>query len=203
MSARDIALSGLRVLCGVAVSRWDAVQYVLGLQVDQSGEGLLRRAENQGVADQLRTPRNRNRRAQRGESKEEMMDTHDVMLVLNDPVTTELLQSPLLAHLAYTGPDGFPRVVPIGYLWNGNSFVMCTAPMAPKVAALKQNPRVALSVDSNTEPPHVLLVRGTADLEIIDGVPAEYLDASKKSFPPEQWAPFEAQVRGVYKQMAS
>ncbi|HEY8864925.1 MAG TPA: hypothetical protein VIO37_12280 [Candidatus Dormibacteraeota bacterium] len=37
---------------------------------------------------------------------------------------------------------------------------------------------------------------------MVDGVPREYLDASDKSLPVEQWPAFEAQVRGVYKQVA-
>ena len=36
---------------------------------------------------------------------------------------------------------------------------------------------------------------------MVDGVPREYLDASHKSLPVEQWPAFDAQVRGVYKHM--
>jgi hypothetical protein len=48
----------------------------------------------------------------------------------------------------------------------------------------------------------VLLVRGHASLTDVDGVPPEYLEASKKSVrDPQQFQAFEAQVRGLYKQM--
>ena len=130
------------------------------------------------------------------------MQRETVMGVLADPLAQELLRSPLLARLGYNGPDGAPRVVPIGYLWNGSTFVVCTATMAPKVRALEMNPKVALSIDTDTQPPHVLLVRGTARIEIVDGVPTEFLEASQKVLPREQWSQFEAQVRSLYPQMA-
>jgi hypothetical protein len=125
-----------------------------------------------------------------------------VVDVLNDPLAQELLHSPLVAHLAYDGLDGFPRAIPIGYLWTNGQFVICTPPNAPKVQALKANPKVALTVDTDTMPPHILLVRGTASIEVIDGIPTEYLEASHKAVSPEDFAAFEAQVRALYKQMA-
>jgi hypothetical protein len=47
-----------------------------------------------------------------------------------------------------------------------------------------------------------LHVRGTATIEILDGVPDEYLEASRKGVPAEQWAGFETQVRSLYPRMA-
>ena len=125
-----------------------------------------------------------------------------VMDVLRDPLAQELLHSPLLARLGYNGVDGAPRVVPVGYVWNGSTFVLCTAEQAPKVRALASNAKVALTIDTDTQPPHVLLVRGTATVEIVDGVPDEFLEASEKSLPRDQWPQFEAQVRSIYPQMA-
>jgi len=40
----------------------------------------------------------------------------------------------------------------------------------------------------------VLLVRGTTATDIVDGVPPEYLAASRKGVGPDQWDAFEAQV---------
>ncbi|MCA1835018.1 MAG: pyridoxamine 5'-phosphate oxidase family protein [Actinobacteria bacterium] len=117
------------------------------------------------------------------------------------PLAQELLQSSL-AHLAYIGRDGYPRVIPTGFLWKGGKFVVCTADNAPKVRSLQLNARVALTIDTQTQPPHILHVRGTATTEIVDGVPEEYLEASHKYFPPEQWEGFETQARGLYRRMA-
>ena len=128
---------------------------------------------------------------------------HDqVMRVLNAPLSQALLGSNIPARLAYTGRDGRPRVIPIGFHWNGAQFVVCTLPHAAKVPALQANPHVALTIDTITFPPHVLLVRGTASIEVVDGVPPEYLEASRKSVGAEQWDAFEQQVRGLYQQMA-
>ena len=128
------------------------------------------------------------------------MQPQDLARVLSDPLAQELMQSSIPARLAYVGPDGFPRAIPIGFHWDGSHFVLCTVPHAPKVPAL--NPKVALTVDTNAFPPHVLLVRGTAAIDIVDGVPPEYLAASRKAVGPDQWDAFEAQVRAMYKQMA-
>ncbi len=130
------------------------------------------------------------------------MQPEAVSEVLEDPLAQELLHSRLLIRLAYHGADGYPRVIPIGYHWNGKEFVVCTAANAPKVRALQRNPRVALTVDTDAQPPHILLVRGTASVEIVDGIPAEYLLASRKYIADDGWADFESQVRALYKQMA-
>jgi hypothetical protein len=132
------------------------------------------------------------------------MEAEEVARVMADPVAQELLRSPLLAHLAYCSADGFPRVVPIGGVWNGEAFVVCTAAKAPKVAALRRDPKVSFTIDTEVavQPPHILLVRGTASVDIVDGVPDEFLEASRKGLPREQWDAFEAQSRGFYPQMA-
>jgi hypothetical protein len=70
--------------------------------------------------------------------------------------------------------------------------VLCTVPHAPKVSALKTKPKVAFT--------DVLLVRRTAAIDIVDGVPPDYLAASRKGGGPDQ--AFEAQVCAMYKQMA-
>jgi hypothetical protein len=126
----------------------------------------------------------------------------DVTEVLNDPLAQDMIDSPLLARLAYIGLDGDPRAIPIGHLWNGTHFVMCSPVNAPKVRALQANPKVAFTIDTGTAPPHILLVRGTAAVQIVDGVPDDFLSASRKYIPQEQWAEFETQQRAIYPQMA-
>ena len=121
--------------------------------------------------------------------------------VLATPLAQELLHASL-AHLAYIGRDGYPRVIPTGFLWKEGKFVVCTPDNAPKVRSLQSNPRVALSIDTQTQPPHLLNVRGTATTEIVDSVPEEFLEASHKYVPQEQWEGFDAQVRGLYWRMA-
>ena len=116
----------------------------------------------------------------------------------------ELLQSAQLARLAYNGRDGLPRVVPIGFHWNGEQIVICTATTAPKVRALSSRGEVALTIDVGSTPAEAksLLVRGIATVEIVDGVPDEYLAGSRKSLDAEQAEGFARQVRSLYPQMA-
>lgn len=129
------------------------------------------------------------------------MQRSDVLRVLNLPLAQQLMGSRTPARVAYTSIDGSPRVVPLGFLWNGEEFVICTIPGAPKVRALAAHPQVALTIDTDTFPPHVLLVRGSASLETVDGVPTEYLIASRKSVSEAGMPAFEAEVRELYEQM--
>jgi Pyridoxamine 5'-phosphate oxidase len=128
------------------------------------------------------------------------MQQEQVVQVMNDPLAQELLNSNIPARLAYTGLDGFPRAIPIGFLWDGTQFVMATATNSPKMEALKANPKVALTIDTNAFPPHILLVRGTASVDVVDGVAPEFLEGSRKYVAPEQWEGFEKGVTALYKQ---
>ena len=130
------------------------------------------------------------------------MQHEKILEVLNRPLARQMLASNIPARLAYTGRDGAPRAIPIAFHWDGSRFVVCTPPHAAKVPALRADPRVALTIDTNTFPPHVLLVRGTASIEIVDGVPPEYLAGSRKIVGAAGMAAFEEQVRGLYTQMA-
>ncbi|MBV9547858.1 MAG: pyridoxamine 5'-phosphate oxidase family protein [Chloroflexi bacterium] len=129
------------------------------------------------------------------------MQRNEVRQVLDDPLARELMQSRIPVRLAYTSTDGTPRVVPLGFHWNGARFVICTVPGSAKVGALVARPDVALTIDTETFPPRALLVRGTASLETVDGVPPEYLEASRKSVGDAGMPAFEAQVRELYQQM--
>ncbi len=79
-------------------------------------------------------------------------------------------------------------------------FLFFTIPTSDKVAALRHDPRIALTIDVYP-PPCCLLVRGTADLREEDGVPDEYLEASFRTMPEDQHAGFEEQVRALYDSM--
>jgi hypothetical protein len=130
------------------------------------------------------------------------MNAQDAARELNAPGAQELLHSAALARLAYSGRDGFPRVIPIGFYWNGEHVIVCTAPISPKVAALSARPQVALTIDTDTSPARALLIRGAAATETIGGVPDEYIEASAKTMDRAQLQDFEAHVRSVYKQMS-
>jgi nitroimidazol reductase NimA-like FMN-containing flavoprotein (pyridoxamine 5'-phosphate oxidase superfamily) len=123
---------------------------------------------------------------------------------IGHPGAQELLRHASLVRLAYSGHDGSPRVVPVGFHWDGHDVLVFTAPTAPKVKALSARPTVALTIDTDDTPAtaKALLIRGTAAIEIVEGVPEEYLDASTKVFDDAQRQAFEAQVRQTYERMA-
>ena len=58
-----------------------------------------------------------------------------------------------ITHLAYVAKDGTPRSIPIAFTWNGSEIVLCTTKSAPKLRALRANPMVALTIDTEVHPP--------------------------------------------------
>ena len=100
------------------------------------------------------------------------MRTTEVLEVLNRPLSQELLARDL-TRLAYVAKDGTPRTVPIGFTWNGSEIVMCTSTNSPKLHSLRRNPVVALTVDTEVHPPKLLLIRGRAELDVVEGIPEE------------------------------
>jgi Pyridoxamine 5'-phosphate oxidase len=121
---------------------------------------------------------------------------------LGDPAAVELLEQQPLVRVGYTGPDGFPRVIPVGFLWRDGKVIICTAPTSPKVSALRARPQVALTIDTEQPPNRALFIRGVASIEVVDGVPDEYLAAAKMPMSTEERDQFEKQVRSLYRQMA-
>jgi hypothetical protein len=118
--------------------------------------------------------------------------------VLNRPMSQELLARDL-TRLGYVAKDGTPRTVPIAFLWNGSQIVMCTAKNAPKLPALRHNPAVALTIDTEVHPPKILLIRGRAELDVVEGIPDEFLEMNGSyQMTAEQRVEWEAGVRSLY-----
>jgi hypothetical protein len=117
-------------------------------------------------------------------------------------VAQRLLQSTIPARLAYNWPDGTPRVVPIGFHWNGTEFVLGTFPDAPKMKALSDGTKVALSIDSDTMPYKVLLVRGTVRTDTVEGIAPEYAAMTKRVFGEEAGQNWLDNLRPICPRMA-
>ena len=121
--------------------------------------------------------------------------------LLQHPAAKEMLQSKIPARLAYVWTDGTPRVVPIWFHWNGTELVMGTPAKAPKLKALTKNPKVAITIDDNTFPHKVLLVRGTARLEPMKQVVPEYALAAERYFGAQQGQAWVAQLSSMVSEM--
>jgi hypothetical protein len=76
---------------------------------------------------------------------------------------------------------------------------MCTTKNAAKVPALRHHPAVALTIDTEVHPPTILLLRGRAELEVVEGIPEEYLQMNGSyAMTAEQRVEWEAEVRSLY-----
>ncbi|WP_194829348.1 pyridoxamine 5'-phosphate oxidase family protein [Nocardia sp. XZ_19_231] len=129
------------------------------------------------------------------------MEQHEITEILNRPYSQELLARDLL-RMAYVAKDGTPRNVPVGFAWNGAEIVVCTSTNAPKLSSLRHNPVVALTIDTEVHPPKMLLIRGRAELDVVDGIPAEYLEMNGSyEMTAEQRVEWEAEVRSLYEGM--
>jgi Pyridoxamine 5'-phosphate oxidase len=130
------------------------------------------------------------------------MTKDEIAAVLAKPYAQQLLNGPEPARMAYNGVDGDPRAIPIGFWTEGERIVMATAPKSAKVAALRTNPKVALTIDTSAFPPKVLLIRGIAEVEVVKAIPQGYLMAGHKVMTDDQYPEWEAGVKGLYDEMA-
>jgi hypothetical protein len=141
-------------------------------------------------------------RKSRSEKEEATVAAQGDLELLNDPIAQELLSSTIPARLAYTWSDGTPRAVPIWFHWTGEEIVMGSPHDAPKVPALQANPAVAITIDSESWPHKVLLIRGPAQVELVDGMVAEYGAAARRYFGEEQGRAWTEQVSQMLPRMA-
>jgi len=130
-----------------------------------------------------------------------IMTKQEIADILAKPYAQQLLNGPEPALLAYIGLDGDPRVIPIGFWTEDERILMATLPKSAKVAALRSNPNVALTIDQGAFPPKVLLIRGTAEVESVDGIPEGYLDAGHKVMTDDQYPEWVAGLRNLYDEM--
>ena len=129
------------------------------------------------------------------------MNTDEIAGILRKPYAQELLHGPEPARMGYNGLDGDPRVIPIGFWTEADSIVMATVPTSAKVAALRKHPQVAPTIDPGAFPPKVLLLPGTADLQLVDRRPDGYLTAGHKVMTDEQYRDWAAGVQALYDEM--
>jgi len=107
--------------------------------------------------------------------------------LLDSDMAKRLLNSNIPARLAYIAKDGTPRVIPTWFYWDGNEIVMATFSAGPQVthyparpAALRENPAVAITIDTDAFPPEVLLIRGEASVTEVDGLVPEFKESARR-----------------------
>jgi hypothetical protein len=129
--------------------------------------------------------------------------------LLESPVAVKLLGSALPARLAYTAPDGTPRLVPSWFHWTGTEIVTATWVSGPhvrhparRIRDLRARPEVALSIDTDDQPPLVLQIRGRATVSEIDGIVPEYALAARRYLGDEAAAQYLGQLDAAAVRMA-
>jgi PPOX class probable F420-dependent enzyme len=68
-----------------------------------------------------------------------------------DEKARALLQKPLIARLAVNGPDGYPHVVPIWFMLDGDDIVMVTWEKTAKARYLAANTRAAVTIGGDQD----------------------------------------------------
>jgi len=128
------------------------------------------------------------------------LEQGDLRLLETD-LAERLLTSTIPARYAYTALDGTPRIVASWFVWTGEELVLPTFISAPhvshttyRVRALRANPDVAISIDTESFPPHVLSIRGEAEISEVDGIAAEYAAAAHRYLGSEEAAGYLAQI---------
>lgn len=97
----------------------------------------------------------------------------------------DLLERPLLGHLATTRPDGSPQVNPMWFLWDGTHLRFTHTSKRAKFRNVAREPRVAMSVVDPDHPSRYLEVRGTVESVEEDPTGAFYVTlAQRYSRPP-------------------
>jgi PPOX class probable F420-dependent enzyme len=76
---------------------------------------------------------------------------------------TDLLERPLLAHLATSRPDGSVQVNPMWFDWDGERLRFTHTTKRQKYRNVKNRPQVAVSIADPDNPYRYLEVRGEVD----------------------------------------
>jgi hypothetical protein len=136
------------------------------------------------------------------------LEQGDLRLLESD-LAKRLLASTIPARYAYTALDGTPRVVGSWFTWTREELVVPTFISAPhvshaayRVRALRANPDVAGTIDTETFPPEVLSIRGKAEITEAAGIVPEYAQAAHRYLGAEQAAAYLAQIDDPSTRMA-
>jgi hypothetical protein len=128
------------------------------------------------------------------------LEQGDLRLLESEPAKS-LLSSTVPARYAYLALDGTPRVVASWFVWTGEELVMPTFISAPhvrhaayRIRALRANPEVAITIDTESFPPQALSIRGSAEIAEVDGIPPEYAEAAHRYLGEEEATTYLEQI---------
>ncbi len=85
-----------------------------------------------------------------------------------DESAREFLKKPLIARLAVNGPDGYPHVVPLWFMLDGDELVMISVEQTAKVRYLRVDGRAAVVIGGDAGDGGGYLIKG--DVTVSDDV---------------------------------
>jgi PPOX class probable F420-dependent enzyme len=107
-----------------------------------------------------------------------------------------------IAWLGTVRPDGRPHLVPVWFLWEGETLLILSQPNTQKVRNLRREPRVTIALDDSRGGRDVVLLEGDAKLVAtrdLAGRVSSYLDKyagllAEMEWPPERYVEEYAQA---------
>lgn len=102
--------------------------------------------------------------------------------------TEARLQSDLMAWLATVRPDGRPHVVPVWFLWEGDTILILSKPGNQKIKNISNNPHVTIALDDS---------KTGSEPVVCDGIATLLPEPSVAMLPPA----YEEKYRGLLEQM--
>ena len=83
-------------------------------------------------------------------------------LEMSSQELTNFLTETHLARIATVKPDGSPHVTPVWYLWKAPYLLIAVVSTSLKVRNIKQNPQVAVTIDTDSSPAQGVIIEGRA-----------------------------------------
>ena len=95
---------------------------------------------------------------------------------------TDLLEEANFAHLATIRPDGSPQSSVMWFAWDGSRLRMTHTKTRQKIANLRNEPRVALSIVDSKDQYRFLEVRGTVESIEDDDATASFYQSLQRRY---------------------
>jgi PPOX class probable F420-dependent enzyme len=74
------------------------------------------------------------------------------------------LRAELMMWLSTVRPDGRPHLVPVWFLWDGETILIFSQPNQQKLRNLQHNPNVVVALDTAGQGDDALIIEGKAEL---------------------------------------
>lgn len=81
-----------------------------------------------------------------------------------DAHINERLRSEIMIWLSSVRPDGRPHLVPVWFLWDGETILIFSRPNTQKLRNLQHNQNVMLALDTARQGGDILMIEGKAEI---------------------------------------